>query len=470
VKPAQEVRMKHLYLIRHAKSSWADDSLRDHERPLNNRGLKQLGPMSKAIRTEGALQGAVFCSNATRALQTLDGLIPQDSRGAVHIAPVLYTFNHEVVLDWLRSRGEEDSITLIAHNPALEELAGFLLKHPPANFPTCSFMHIALPIKNWNSLAGNKGRLEQFLTPKDVSYEQFNRNRQKIRTGKSSANSPLARHIPDALQHQYQRLRDLEAGVIQGYDNEFLHQYRIAIRRSRAIAESINEIVGDSDLRKAVIMLKKHARATSQLRDLHVFLGDLEQWLLTEPARAALVRCGAHGYFTNLAEIEHQNLARRLAGKKYRKDMDKWYRLITSRHFEKTTRKLATGGIQKALNRRIQRYNGLSQQLSEQSPDDAIHTLRKLLKRIRYLAELDKPAFRGMLEQLKHRQHRFGDFQDLHVQIDMLLAFRDRISAEPGMLESVAGLNNLTASLNAEKNGVRKEILTFGDLDGHTVL
>ncbi|MFN2359964.1 MAG: CHAD domain-containing protein [Marinobacter sp.] len=458
--------MKHLYLIRHAKSSWSDSSLRDHERPINNRGRKQLGPMSRALRAEGALDGPVFCSNAARALQTLEGLIPLDCRDNTHIAPVIYTFNHEVLLDWLCSRGE-DSITLIGHNPALEELAGFLLKHPPESFPTCSFMHISLPIKRWNKLASNKGRLEQFLTPKDISYEQFNRKRKKIRTG---AASPLARHIPQALQHQYQRMRDLEAGVIRGYDDEFLHQYRIAIRRSRAITESVNEIHDDSDVSKAVKTLKKHARATSKLRDLHVFLGDLERWLLQPQYNEALSSSGAHSYFDNLANSEHQKLVSHLTGKKYHKDMGRWYKLITSHHFEKITRKLTTGAIRNALSNRIKRYNRLSQQLNQESPDEAIHTLRKLLKRIRYMAELDKPAFRDMLKELRRHQQRFGDFQDLHVQIDMLQAFRDSISTEPGMLVFVAGLNNLITSLGAEKSSVRDEILTFGDLDGHSVL
>ncbi|KPQ00227.1 CHAD domain-containing protein [Marinobacter sp. HL-58] len=458
--------MKHLYLIRHAKSSWSDDSLRDHERPLNNRGLNQLGPMGKAVRAEGALKGAVYCSNATRAIQTLEGLMPQDSRENVHIAPVIYTFNHEVLLDWLRGR-EEDSITLIGHNPALEDLAGFLLKHPPENIPTCGFMHISLPIKRWDRLAKNTGRLEQFLTPKDISYKQFNRKRKKIMT---AADSPLARHIPEALQHQYQRMRDLEAGVIRGYDDEFLHQYRIAIRRSRAITESVNEISADAEVRKAVKTLKRHARATSHLRDLHVFLGDLEHWLQQPEYGKALASSGAHSYFENLANREHLKLVRRLTSRKYHKDMDHWSNLITSRHFKKITRKLATGDIRNALNKRIERYNSLLRQLNHESPDEAVHTLRKLLKRIRYLAELDKPAFGDMLKELKRYQQRFGDFQDLHVQIDMLQAFRDSISTEPGMLESVAGLNNLIASLGAEKTSVRDEILTFGDLDGHSVL
>ncbi len=453
--------MKYLYLIRHAKSSWADDSLPDHKRPLNSRGQKQLGPMSNAVRATGILDGPIFCSKATRAQQTLDGLIPEDLRQNTHVAPWLYTFNYKVLLERLRKAGDEESITLIGHNPALEELAGYLLKQAPDSFPTCAFMRIALPIKHWNKLARGKGQLDQFLTPKDVSYEQFNRKRKKT---PGNEDTPLTRHIPEALQHQFQRMRDLEPGVIQGYDDEFLHQYRIAIRRSRAIAESVSEINGDGELRKALKTLKNHARATSQLRDLHVFLTDLKQWQFEEDTQAALISSGARSYFTNQANLEHQALAKRLSGKKYRKDMDEWHQLITSRHFEKITRKLPAGDIRKALNKRIKQYNTLARQLNRQSPDDDYHRLRKLQKRIRYLAELDKPEFREMLRQLKHRQQRFGDFQDLHVQIEMLTTFRNSIAPEPDMLEPVAGLNNLIAGLASEKASVRDDILALGGI------
>lgn len=459
--------MKYLYLIRHAKSSWAEDSLSDDQRPLNSRGLKQLGPMSKAVRAEGVLDGPIFCSTALRAQQTLEGLVPGDVRQNAHVDSRLYTFNYKRLLEWLRKAEDAKTITLIGHNPALEELAGYLLEQPPDSFPTCACMQIALPINHWHKLARGKGLLERFLTPKDVSYEQFNRKRRKTPGAKED---PLTQQIPAVLQHQYQRMRALETGVIRGYDSEFLHQYRIAIRRSRAIAESVCEIHADTDLRRAVKTLKKHAQATSQLRDLHVCLADLNRWQFEEDIQAALTSSGASSYFSNLADLEHHALTRRLTGKKYRKDMDDWLRVITSRHFEKIIRKLTTEDIRKALHKRIQQYNALTRELTRQAADDDYHRLRKLLKRIRYLAELDKPAFRGMLRQLKHRQQRFGDFQDLHVQIEMLTAFRASIAPEPDMLVSVAGLNNLIAGLASEKASVRNEILTLGGIDGHPVL
>ena len=69
-----------------------------------------------------------------------------------------------------------------------------------------------------------------------------------------------------------------------------------------------------------------------------------------------------------------------------------------------------------------------------------------------------------MLRQLKHRQQRFGDFQDLHVQIDMLLDFRNSIATEPDMLSPVAGLNTLISNLFEEKSRVRDNLLFLGNI------
>lgn len=65
--------MKHLFLVRHAKSSWADETLCDRERPLNARGESQLAPLGNALKAAGAFEGEIFSSDATRAIATLEG-------------------------------------------------------------------------------------------------------------------------------------------------------------------------------------------------------------------------------------------------------------------------------------------------------------------------------------------------------------------------------------------------------------
>ena len=110
--------MKQLFLIRHAKSSWADDSLRDRDRPLNARGQSQLAPLGVALAHQGVFAGEVHASIATRAQATLTGVLPRTfPETRVTICTELYTFDYQKLLHWLQGAGDQDAIAIIGHNP-----------------------------------------------------------------------------------------------------------------------------------------------------------------------------------------------------------------------------------------------------------------------------------------------------------------------------------------------------------------
>ncbi|MBD3639592.1 MAG: CHAD domain-containing protein [Marinobacter sp.] len=451
--------MKHLFLVRHAKSSWADDTLTDRQRPLNSRGESQLAPLGRALARSGAFGGSVHASDAVRAHQTLTGIVPAgfpDNR--IHSTPDLYTFDYRRLLHWLKALDSGDeTVTIIGHNPALLELAEHLLKHPPANLPTASFVHIRLPDKPWHKMAAGKGRLEAFLTPREFSYQQFAR-KQKKRA--STAGDKPGRDIPDALTHQLQRMRELETGVKVGLDDEFLHQFRIAIRRSRAIAESVEEVTGDKSLKQSIKQLKSQARATSRLRDLHVFLQDLPA--LCEHNSELQTALGT--WADTEADQEHHALVKRLESKRYREAMHRWDEQIHSRQFRKLAGRLTPKDIRKAVENRIREFNRRTAELLHTSPNEDIHRLRKLLKRIRYLMELDAKGWKRTLKALKYRQELYGRFQDFHVQVELVKAFRTRAP------ETLPGaVDGLKERLEQQQADARRQILALGGLDGAPV-
>ncbi|MEE4637446.1 MAG: histidine phosphatase family protein [Wenzhouxiangella sp.] len=155
--------MIRLFLIRHAKSSWTDPSLPDHDRPLNGRGRRQLDVMGRVIHASGAFAGPVFCSTALRARLTLDGLLDKAQPPLVTFDPALYTFDHQDLLDWLAEHDEE-RLTIIGHNPALEDLADSLLQPGPGHLPTCAFLAIELSGTSWRN--PGLARLVRFETPR----------------------------------------------------------------------------------------------------------------------------------------------------------------------------------------------------------------------------------------------------------------------------------------------------------------
>jgi len=446
--------VKHLFLIRHAKSSWDNDNLSDKDRPLNPRGEQQLAPLGRALLRYGALAGEIHASPALRAQQTLTGILsPSVSEEQIHTDPELYTFDYRRLLQWLQTCGDDvQSLAIVGHNPALMELAATLVPQAPFELPTASFIHIRLPIKHWRKLGKREGRLETFLTPVDFSYEAFKRKNQKRH---KNAGKATIKDIPSALSGQAETLNQLHRGVVLGLDDEFLHQYRIALRRSRAVAESVAEVTGNKSLKSHISHLKRHAQATSNLRDLHVFNQDLPQLCSDQPE---LQRALEH-WVCARAEKEQKKLTKRLGSKRYRQSLHSWEGELHSRQFRKLIDTLSTKDIQKSVEHRLRMFNRKTAELLHDAPDEDIHNLRKLLKRTRYLMELDIDSWKPALKVLRQRQNLYGRFQDLHVQIELVKRFASNHPDAPS-----GALQALLSHLAVEKDDTRRLILSIGGL------
>jgi phosphohistidine phosphatase len=162
--------MKTLLVLRHAKSSWDDPSLDDHDRPLNGRGKKDAPRAGAAIRSRGLTPDLVITSDAVRARVTAEtaaaaagyvGEIVQDKR--------LYLASPRDILALLRGveAPETDTLMIVGHNPGLEELVVHLTAQPEL-MPTAAMAEIELPIDNWHDLTASvRGRLVHVWRPKE---------------------------------------------------------------------------------------------------------------------------------------------------------------------------------------------------------------------------------------------------------------------------------------------------------------
>jgi phosphohistidine phosphatase len=163
--------LKRLFLLRHAKSSWEDEDLPDHDRPLAPRGRKAAKRMAKHLRDEGIAPSLVLCSSARRTRQTLERVEP---RGAVRVERELYGASASQLLERLRRVPDEtQSVMLIGHNPAVQELAlelaadGDQLADVERKFPTCALATLSLP-GTWSELEAGAAELVAFVRPKDL--------------------------------------------------------------------------------------------------------------------------------------------------------------------------------------------------------------------------------------------------------------------------------------------------------------
>lgn len=163
--------MKRVYLMRHAKSSWTEEGMKDHDRPLNARGKDAAKRMGAELKFRDYVPDAVFCSTAKRTRETLDLMLP--ALGADLPATMeaeLYLASPDLLLDHIRDADPKtNSIMLIAHNPGLEELIDVLAKRDaavPDKFPAGALAVIDFEVDTWRGVKPHEGDITDLIFPK----------------------------------------------------------------------------------------------------------------------------------------------------------------------------------------------------------------------------------------------------------------------------------------------------------------
>lgn len=159
--------VKRLLLLRHAKSSWDDPSLADHDRPLAPRGRKASKVIGSYLRDEQIRADVVLCSSARRARETLELAGVQ---GEAQVERGLYGASVDQLLGRLRRLPDElDTAMLIGHNPAIQELAAGLVaptsELAERKYPTGALASLAFT-GPWSALERGQAELVAFVTPK----------------------------------------------------------------------------------------------------------------------------------------------------------------------------------------------------------------------------------------------------------------------------------------------------------------
>jgi len=162
--------MKNLLLLRHAKSSWKDSDIEDHERPLNKRGKKDAPKMGRLLREEKLLPDLIISSTAKRCRKTTEHVIHASGyRGETRFFNDLYEATGDELLSFLtRLSSEARTLLLVGHNPGLEQLVESLVEaYQPLT--TAALIQIELPIAVWSELTPtSRGKLKQTWQPRSL--------------------------------------------------------------------------------------------------------------------------------------------------------------------------------------------------------------------------------------------------------------------------------------------------------------
>jgi phosphohistidine phosphatase len=168
--------VKRLLLLRHAKSSWEDAGLSDHERPLAPRGRRAAKLIAEHLRRESVAPALVLCSSARRTRETLERIAPAlGERMDAHIERELYAASEERLLERVRALDEGvESVLLIGHNPGVERLAldlagsGDKLAEVRRKYPTGALATLEFT-GPWRELRPGTAKLADFVTPKQLT-------------------------------------------------------------------------------------------------------------------------------------------------------------------------------------------------------------------------------------------------------------------------------------------------------------
>lgn len=161
-------KMKTLYIMRHAKSSWADTDLADFDRPLNDRGQRDAPFMGNVMRDNGYAPDIILSSPAVRARETarlakqggsLDGDLVPDDR--------IYEASPQTLRQVIAEVNDKfTSAMLVGHNPGIE---GFIryLTGTLEPMPTAALAVVELNTASWSGVAATSGKVIKIIRPKD---------------------------------------------------------------------------------------------------------------------------------------------------------------------------------------------------------------------------------------------------------------------------------------------------------------
>ncbi len=161
--------MKTLILVRHAKSSWKDDNVKDFDRPLNMRGKKDAPRMGKLLLEKQCIPEKIISSPALRAWTTAHYIAEKLNypRAAIKANQHIYDANLTELIDVIRHLNDSfSSVMLVGHNPALNDFARSLLFNPVLHFPTCSVVWMTQEINTWKDACDGVWKRKEYFYPK----------------------------------------------------------------------------------------------------------------------------------------------------------------------------------------------------------------------------------------------------------------------------------------------------------------
>ena len=252
-------------------------------------------------------------------------------------------------------------------------------------------------------------------------------------------------------------LRVIEAnlpGTLDDVDSEFLHDLRVAVRRTRSLQRQLAAVFAPQELAHFRGEFRWLQQATGPARDLDVYVLAFDSFRATageelEPLREVLER---------RRRREHTRMKRALRSARTRRLLTEWSAFLEGLQDGRPIGEIAGERIRKVYRRMVK----AGRAIDDTSPPEALHDLRKQGKELRYLLEFfaglyPENVVRPMVKTLKALQDTLGRFQDREVQADTLRALRDDVAALDDGPAALMAMGLLVRHLERDQAAARDE-------------
>jgi CHAD domain-containing protein len=291
-----------------------------------------------------------------------------------------------------------------------------------------------------------------------------------------SYSSKLDLHLDPAMRADaatrqiLHRLLDImienEAGTRVGDDSEFLHDFRVAIRRTRSALTQIKGVIPARSLNRFTAEFAWLGQLTTPSRDLDVYLLNFDEYRASLPESAQNDLRPLWDFLRRHQRQEHEALVKGLDSARYRKLVQDWRAFLEAPLPKRSTLPNATRPVYEVACKRIwrvyQRALAEGRAIAPETPAEALHELRKTCKKLRYLIEFFQSLYpaadiKKLIKVLKTLQDNLGIFQDLEVQGGTLKQFSHQMMAEGEVPpETLMAMGMLVENLERRQHQARE--------------
>ena len=260
------------------------------------------------------------------------------------------------------------------------------------------------------------------------------------------------------------------AGAIKGTDIEFMHDYRVSIRKTRSALTLIKRVFPKKTVKKYSKFFSGLGKLTNPVRDMDVFLLKLESYAEKLGKSKQEQLQPLRQYLQDNRDEAQQAYVDTVTSAEYRQVLKDWRDYLENtdpieppqKNSRKPVSQLANELIWSTYQVALKEGNAIT----DETEAEALHELRKTCKKLRYLMEFFQSLYpakkiRELINALKGLQDNLGDFNDYHVHMDILKGFNEAGTDEAAIKVSTKMISRLDKKQHATRNSFAERFRAF---------